>query len=308
MKGLAAGTSEFKKAASELNGEVSSLVEQYPELAKYVDSSKGYLDFKTDENSKKGIEKILNDYQDNSIKAQSASTAAKLQKQQAQQVVDFQNLNHESKLIKTRKLTDEEIDKIYGKGTGKAAGAKLAGAATTQIDKEGTDEIARAIANGEHIEYMKDDGTFQEDSKFAYLESKDSEAFASLKKYGEGLIADDAAAKVFTDSLLSNAAIISDVSEEQKSNMTNFFNSDQVESILETEKTNLKEMDEAKWEEQKEAYAKAMGYTYSDGNIYKGEAIAANKLDLSKDSLIEQIVGMNVTESISGTMDKLAPK
>jgi hypothetical protein len=62
------------------------------------------------------------------------------------------------------------------------------------------------------------------------------------------LIAADAAAKVFTSSLLSNATMISDVSEDQKSNMMNFFNSDQVESMLETEKTNLKEMDEISWE------------------------------------------------------------
>jgi hypothetical protein len=52
------------------------LVEQYPELAKFVDTSKEYLSFKTVDG--KTVDDVLETYQDNKFKAQSASAAAKL--------------------------------------------------------------------------------------------------------------------------------------------------------------------------------------------------------------------------------------
>jgi hypothetical protein len=54
------------------------LVEQYPELAKYVDSSKGYLSFTDKKVEGKTVTDVLKTYQDNKFKAQSASAAAEL--------------------------------------------------------------------------------------------------------------------------------------------------------------------------------------------------------------------------------------
>jgi hypothetical protein len=45
-------------------------------------------------------------------------------------------------------MTDEEIDRVYGKWSPKWAAAKLAGATTLSLDKNGVDNIARAIVEG----------------------------------------------------------------------------------------------------------------------------------------------------------------
>ena len=342
LENLAVGTTEWKNAVQELNGEVLDLVEQYPELAQFIDSGDGYLKLDMEgsrviDGEEKTVKDILSDYQENKFKAQSASAAAKLQEQQAKIDLDYSKLDNNIKI--TPKIDIPEYDPLYystqisqlqggpysqertqkinaiqkewaeAEKAYNEAKVKEANALFSPETRGLTDKVAKAIASNQ-IEGISIDKETKNKTIVVDGESYtfDDNRYDKLREYGEGLVAADAATKVFADSLLSNALMTAEVSEEQKSNMMNFFNSDQVESMFETEKTNLKEMDEAKWEEQKEAYAKAMGYTYSDGNIYKGEAIAANKLDLSKDSLIEQIAGMNVTDFISGTMDKLAPK
>ena len=337
LENLAVGTTEWKNAVQELNGEVLDLVEQYPELAKFVDSSKGYLSFTDKKVDGKTVNDVLETYQDNKFKAQSASAAAELQKRQAQIDLNYSKLDSDIKIIPKIDIPEynpqyysTQISQLQGGPYSAERAQKIAAvqkewseaeiayneAKLKEADvqflpetRELTEKVAKAIASNQ-IEGISIDEKAKNKTIIVDGESYtfDDSKYDKLKEYGEGLVAADAATKVFASSLLSNATMISDVSEDQKSNMMNFFNSDQVESMLETEKTSLKEMDEVKWEKQKEAYAKAMDYTYSDGNIYKGEAIAANKLDLSKDSLIEQIAGMNVTDSISSTMDKLAPK
>jgi hypothetical protein len=93
--------------------------------------------------------------------------------------------------------------------------------------------------------------------------------YSELRDYGESLQAGDAAVKVFTDTLLSNALMIADVSKEQKSNMMNFLTSEQIEAM-----TNEAKADVAKDgvdDEEKKSYAKAMGYEYINGKFYVGQ-------------------------------------
>jgi hypothetical protein len=71
------------------------------------------------------------------------------------------------------------------------------------------------------------------------------------------LLAGDAAIKVFTDSLLSNALMVSDVSEDQKSNMMNFMSPERIQELFEEIKGDIVLDDETK-----KQYAAIMGYEY----------------------------------------------
>lgn len=302
LEDLAIGTSEWKKAVQELNGEVLDLVEQYPELAKFVDSNKGYLTLdKNKEIEGETVDSILGGYQDNIAKAQSAKAAAQLNKQQAQQVADFSNLSGEAKLLKTRKLTDEEIDNIYGKWTGKAVGAKIAGATTTQLDKQGTDELARAIVNGQ-AKVTTGDKITTVDFNGESL-SYENDVYAELREYGDSLLAGDAAVKVFTDTLLSNALMIADVSEEQKANMMNFMSSEQIDNIREDKKDTIEEngIDD----EEKKQYAEAMGYDFINGKFYVGTGADQEEVAVSDDSIAAQLAGIQTQEDLTGRMEAL---
>jgi hypothetical protein len=55
---------------------------------------------------------------------------------------------------------------------------------------------------------------------------EESEHFIELREYGQKLLASEKAVEVFTKSLMSNAAMISDVSEEQRDNVLNFLTTD----------------------------------------------------------------------------------
>ena len=170
---------------------------------------------------------ILKDYQENVFKAQSAKAAAILNKQQAQIVIDSEDVSYISNLAATY------ASDIAAK------------------NQEDFDQFARDVALGDYKKYGNLDYLLTEEEKYYGQNLESSEAFQKLFDHGQELLAFDAAIEAFTDSLLSNALMISDVSEDQKTNMMNFFNSDQVESMLEIEKTNLKVMDEDNWEKQK---------------------------------------------------------
>ena len=307
IENLAVGTTEWKNAVQELNGEVLDLVEQYPELAKFVDTSKRYLSFKTV--GGKTVDDVLETYQDNKFKAQSASAAAKLQKLQAQQNVDFRYVK--GKITTQREQTPQETaNQNSQRGTyglvpiaTTPSYAAVSQGSITEVDREATDEIARAIAKGEHIKYIEKDGTFKEGSDFAYLESVYSEAFASLKKHGEDLLAADAATKVFTDSLLSNALMISDVYEDQKSNMMNFLSSEQIDNLVKNKKEDIKK--DGISNEEKIKYAETMGYEYINGKFYTGKGADQKEVVVSDDSIAAQLAGIYTTEDLKGKMEAL---
>lgn len=306
LQDLAVGTTEWKNAVQELNGEVLDLVEKYPELAKYVDSSKGYLSFK--EVDGKTVQDELETYQENKFKAQSASAAAKLQKQQAQQVVDFQNLDSKAKVYSTRQLTKAEQEaynmsmqmnypmyaqnRKYVAETGKISYA----------DQELTDELARSLVEGkislddERLQYLK-----EEDKDLT-----ESDAFIELRKYGEGLVAADAANKVYTDALKANALVTAEVSQDNKANMMNFLGADQVSNLADTQYEaitnawNDAATGKAIMQEDKEAYAGIMGYEYDkdkDRFLKDGQEV-----EVSDESVKRQLAGVKAQEELNKKM------
>ena len=301
LENLAVGTTEWKDAVQELNGEILDLVEKYPELAKYVDSSKGHLSFK--EVGGKTVEDELETLQENKFKAQSASAAAKMQKQLAQQDVDFDNLPSYAKVLDEqarmdlaaaeKELEEAVSDNDYMKAWQKVQEIK------NKASKEDTDELARKFLQ----EGPKIDENGKITGDFAFLGEVGSREFQAFQDYAQSLSESDSAIKVFTDSLLSNALMIADVSEDQKTNMMNFIDSKQIDNIRKKEEDDLKKdgIDEA----EKKEYAKAMEYEFINGKFYVGQGADQKEVAVSNDSIAAQLAGIRTQEDLTSRMEAL---
>jgi len=165
--------------------------------------------------------------------------------------------------------------------------------------QEETDELARRLARGEYL----DETTGNISSDFEYLGGSESEAWKELRDYGQKLLASDAAIEAFTDSLLSNALMISDVSEKQRNNMMNFLDSEQIEEIRLKKEADIKKdgIDEA----EKEEYAKAMGYDFIDGKFYVGTGADQKEVKVSDNSIAAQLAGIKTQENLTEKMEAL---
>ena len=331
LENLAVGTTEWKNAVQELNGEVLDLVEQYPELAKFVDSSKGYLSFTDKKVDGKTVTDVLETYQDNKFKAQSASAAAELQKRQAQIDLNYSKLDSDIKIIPKIDIPEynpqyysTQISQLQGGPYSAERAQKIAAvqkewseaeiayneAKLKEADvqflpetRELTEKVAKAIASNQ-IEGISIDEKAKNKTIIVDGESYtfDDSKYDKLKEYGEGLVAADAATKVFTDSLLSNALMTAEVSEEQRSNMMNFLNSEQVNSqvddMLNTIITNWTKLDER--QQYKQDYADIMDYEYDkskDRFLKDGQEV-----QVSDESIRRQMAGIYVQEELNKKM------
>jgi hypothetical protein len=166
-----------------------------------------------------------------------------------------------------------------------------------------TEKVAKAIASNQ-IEGISIDEKAKNKTIIVDGESYtfDDSKYDKLKEYGEGLVATDAAAKVFTDSLLSNALMTAEVSEEQKTNMMNFLDSEQVNSqvddMLNTITTNWTDLNER--QQYKQNYADIMGYEYDkskDRFLKDGQEV-----EVSDESIRRQMAGVKVQENLNAKM------
>jgi hypothetical protein len=76
LEELTRGSREWRDAVKEINQEVMNLVDQYPELAGLVESEGGVLKLDIDSDE---AQAILDKYEQQSIKANSAELAAKIE-------------------------------------------------------------------------------------------------------------------------------------------------------------------------------------------------------------------------------------
>ena len=299
LDNLAAGTREWKEAVADLNNEVLDLIAAYPELAQYVDSQDGVLRF-TDEGA---VEDILNSYADAEINAQSAKAAAQIEVQKRQQDVDFSNLSYNAKIVDQSNpaLASAYLTSDPATIVGMPYGAYLSGQsmqAYDQVDQKATEELAKAYASGDIDE---------NDAELAYL-AGDRAALDELRAFGQSLIASEAAIDAYSEAILNNAAIASDLNDEQKSELEGMIGSDGIQTLIDAEKEAIliDEYGKKKSDEDlRKEYAEAMNYKIIDGKIYSGYGEDRKEVVVSDDEIKSQLAAINVQNKLTGAMKNL---
>ena len=94
LDGLVQGTDAWRGAVERLNGEVLELIEEYPELAKFVQNKDGILNIDLND---AGVQKALEQAKQNAVSAQIVATNAQLNTLQARDQVNYEGLDDNAK-------------------------------------------------------------------------------------------------------------------------------------------------------------------------------------------------------------------
>lgn len=271
LNDLTVGTHEWKEAITDLNNEILNLMALYPELSNFVTSDEGVLSI-----SKEGREKLLEKQLQKKMDTQAANAAAQITKQEAQQTVDFNELDN--RLIQTKwvDIKDEE-GRIVDK--------------QEIMDIEGTKQLAKDLASG------LIDG---DDARLDFLDEVEG-GYEEFLEFGRSLNASEQAIGVFTDSLLNTAAVNAEVSDEFKNQINNIYDTNDITRMIEKEEQetykNINKSD-------KENYAALMGYTHKRGNKY--EDANGNIITVSKDQVRSQLAAIEAQNKVTGYLEATA--
>ena len=307
LENLTTGTQEWRDAVSELNNEMLSLIEKYPELAQYVESVNGVLKFTDDE----AVEQIMAQYESNKTKAKAAEMAAKIEVERKQQGVGYSELSAETKNLATQALVGTATEYLvnsdgkrythdefiaaqgeYGIDAETAETQWNNAILETDIDYEqDTIDLAKAIASGNWDE-----------EQVEALGGKDSEAFLELKKLGQEIIASEAAIKVFTNSLIDSALTTAEISNENAENMRNMYDTETIEAMIEKAEGKIDLSDE----QVKKDYAKYMGYDYENGKFYSGEGEDKKEVTVLDKDIKSQMAAIAVQDDMAKKATKLS--
>lgn len=173
LEDLTRGTEEWNEAVKNINKSVLDLIEQYPELAKYIDNEGGVLKIDFDNSN---VQQILKDAERSAIVAQNTSTLA-----------NFEVAKKEDDVERSKLKTSERVGHY-----------ETVGDTTVWVEeKENTEALAKALAsgvvvnNGERYEVKDKDALARlgidesELERFYTLTGAGSDA---LKDFGDSLL------------------------------------------------------------------------------------------------------------------------
>ena len=304
LEGLATNTREWKAAVTELNNEILDLIELYPKLGKFIISENGILGLSSESIDGETVESILNDYQEAEIKAQSAKAASLIDVQKKQQVVNLDNLDNEYKFIIEPENKQTQIEDFGVSDTWIQAQQMDYLSPTTEqapeisYDEESTIELAKAIASGSWK---------GKEAQIEEIGGVGSETFNALKEFGQSLIISEAAIEAYSQSILNNAIINSDIAEEQKNQLQGFMSSEDTYKMLETEKQNLSNVAS---EDIKKQFAEAMNYMYdeSSGKMYSGYGEDRKEVIMNDEEIRSQLAAIKIQNQLTQKTEALSKK
>lgn len=275
---LVEGTREWRDAVREINSEVLNLVEQYPELASLVTRGENgvlTIDINSDE-----AQAVLDKYEQASIDAAVAQTAAKVSVSQAQNAVDYKNLSNGAELGSQTGLNWARggawayggLSALSLGPTGVATSALMFDAIQTQEQKNkaNTEAMARLLAEGAIMEEV--DGTWKiNDSKLVKelgLTAEQVQKFGDelgnnvekLRKYGKGIAAQkEQEAALYEQMTLSALQLIdtANMSEQEKTQIDNAASKEYIKKLTESTEKELTEQLSGMGKGEKEDYLKA---------------------------------------------------
>ena len=275
---LARGTTAWKNAVHELNNEVLDLLEKYPELSTFVKNEGGVLTIDYEKENAMGdtVEDILKTYEMDSIRAQSAASAAKIAEVRAQEEFDYS----ETAIAK-------EIEKL-----------RTGSSTSTKLSEQSVKELALAFAKGEIgngegqqslDNFLRTAGIAEDDiNRFATTLSDSAD---ELREFGNKLISGQEQVNTYIDSIASNAISMmnkDDYTDAETSRMANFMTADIMSTLVEQAEKEIGSVTDQNRESLLEEYADIMNLqeasisgntiTYKDGDEEKTKTLTDEQL------------------------------
>ena len=226
LEELTAGTREWRDAIKEINDEVLTLIDEYPELAKFVQREDGVLklDIESDE-----VQNVLDTYENKAIMAKSAELASQISVMRAQETVQYSNLKGSTRRKSKRKIDSGADDE------------------KRQVEmRQDTDVMAQALA--QNLIFQEESGKWKvtEGSEEAFqalgltaesainLADSLGESVHSLKEYGEEIEKRKVQEEALYEAMAQNALLMvdtSDMREEEAKLIKNAASGDFVQGL-----------------------------------------------------------------------------
>ena len=277
---LTRGTEAWNDAVKDINDSVLELIDNYPELAKFVENKEGVLtiDMESD-----GVQSILRGYEESMVETKNASIAADMKVLKAREDVLYEGLGDEGRLGDESGAYWSNVgaSAAVGAGAGALGGASVgpigaavggliggiggfigglfndAGEQVKEQNRGKTDNLAKALASGaireENGTYVTDlsDEELQEQFGFAssalsgfYKEVGDSTS--ELKDFGKELLKNEEAIAANYEAMSLNVESMVDysgMSQEEADAAKNLFDGGIQEAISKQVQEDMKDLD-----------------------------------------------------------------
>lgn len=212
---LTRGTKEWNRAVQDINSSVLDLIENYPELAKFVENKEGVL---TIDVEGAGVQEVINKAEARKIMAQNYAILANVAVEKARGDVEYSELSKKGKINR-------------GRGNG----------------KEDTKELAKALASGEVLDTTKLEKKLQEEYGYSARKAKKmaenlSENSEALRDYGDTLNTIDIQQQAAYDAIAASAQSLADtlsMTEEQIRQSSNLVDGDIAKQYYEEKEDEL---------------------------------------------------------------------
>ena len=333
LEDLTRGTREWNDAVQEINNSVLDLIDEYPELAAFVENKDGVLHLDTDS---KEVQDVLDQYQMEATKAKGREYVTKMEVVRKKQAVAFDNLTDDAtynqkgagfgaitKGILQGNLVGGPIGAIIGGFIGANRKDKL----EEMAGQSQTDAMAKALAKGAVMEVdgelvVKNQKLVDELGLTASTlnEYKDatSEVIDELEEYGQSLVQGEEQIDAMYAGMAMNALASVDTSKETEKVQKQMNNLADAEWAKQFEENALKEIedvdldakegDEGYEEAQKIKQAVASQYGEDaevDGNTitYTDENGDEQEVELTNEQFKQQYAAMQATENMTKALE-----
>ena len=255
LEALTRGTKEWNSAVQEINSSVLDLIEEYPELAKFVENKEGVLTINLDSEE---VQQVLNQAEAKKVTTQNQATMANLEVSEKENALEYSKLSEGAKVDYGSNGVGEGIARgtlmaldgaaigaiigAIGGPIGAGIGAAIGGVVGTvggifagigtqqeiqkqseQNSQEDTDNLARALASGEikgtEADIAKElesyGYTAEQAKKMAVELAKNVD---QLRAYGDSLLEHQAHSTAAFEAIASSAQSLANtlsMSEEQ---------------------------------------------------------------------------------------------
>lgn len=317
LDSLTKGTEEWRDAVKETNDKVLELMGNYAELGKYVNLENGVLKINFEDED---VQNYLNETYKNSIKSSVASLLAEKTQDSANIEVKREKVE-KSAYGRTMEITENEssspsvreIDRLNRRGWEQNTEVRDLVAKALANNSAAIEEIAKKYGVGvdllaedreKYVEAIIDKLDFL--GEFEHRDSKgnvdyanyiqgfvDENALTALTEYGNALLESAKEQEYYNSQILTSAAILSDLTDEEKQYAYNYLNSDEIEEIRKQAEEEIKNQmnDSTQLSNLYEEYAEKEGYKNYDDYLAQH-----NYEDVSDEILIGRLAADRVVD------------
>ena len=287
LEDLTKGTEEWNEAIKDINSSVLDLIQEYPELAKFVKNEGGVLTIDVDSSE---VQSVLNDYQQKAVIASNVAVGAKIE-------VENKKVDYEKEKLQDTSMSSfgygNEMAANYGEALSKGIIAKTTDGSFEII--EGQEAFAEELGITETTL-----------SSFRYFLEEDEEA---LREYGNSLIQAEEQTKALYEAMALQAQQLVDMSnwsEQQRNQASNLVSGEDIQRYQEEVAKTYEDTNSEKTNQALEQYMMSLQGVSSVKDIGKNDITYVDsegkEQTVDKETYLKQMISAEATNKAASAI------